>query len=95
MAKYGNIMAVFHVDQPTTTSIETMLRDLKTEFVLCEGLYFVETNSKKNTLEVINAMNGLGVQYVFFHNNIADGSLVKSNGIDKAMVGKINKIMLR
>jgi hypothetical protein len=95
MAKYGNILAVFNADQPTINSVETILKDHKTNFVVCEGLYFVETNSKKNTTDVTSALNILGVDFVLFHNNISDGSLIKSNGIDNLTVNKINKILFK
>jgi hypothetical protein len=95
MAKYGNILTVFNIDDNGKNKIENILTTNSTVFVQLNDTFFVETNSKKNTGDVIRDLNTLGIEFIFFHNHISDGSLIKSSGIDAATVQSIDGILFR
>lgn len=95
MAKYGNILTVFNTDNNAYTEIETVLTNNQTDFIKLNDTYFIETNSKKNTSDVLNDLNGVGIAFIFFHNHISDGSQIKSNGIDESNLKNINRILFK
>lgn len=94
MAKYGNIMTVVNLDTPTQTTVEQLLSSHQVSFILFNGLYYLETNSKLNTTEVIKALRNEGVSFVFFHNHNSDNSEIKSNNIEPTIVDEIKRILL-
>lgn len=93
MAKYGNILAIFTNDATTKTNVEKVLTNNSVIYVACRDLYFVETTSMTNTAKVISQLKVLGIDFLFFHNHIADGSQIRANGIDTDILVAINKIM--
>ncbi|TDD94127.1 hypothetical protein [Flavobacterium cellulosilyticum] len=95
MAKYGNILTLFNTEANENKKIDTILTKNQTTFLNLNNTYYIETNSKKNTSEVINDINALGIKYIFFHNHISDGSLIKNNGIDEDKISKINTILFK
>lgn len=95
MAKYGNILTVFNTNNGDKTQIINILTAKSCDFIQLADTFFIETNSKKNTGDVIRDLNTLGVEYIFFHNHISDGSLIKTGGIDDVTVQNINRILVK
>ncbi len=93
MANYGNIVAIFTDDANTKTEVENIFTNNQVRFANCKNLYFVETTSKTNTSTVISQIKGLGIQFLFYHNYISDGSQIRSNGIDSDLIKSINNIL--
>jgi hypothetical protein len=95
MAKYGNILTVFNADDHVKNQIETILINNMVVYLRLNDTFFVETTSKKNTADVIRDLNTLTIEFIFYHNHIADGSLIKTTGIDAATVQAIDGILFR
>ncbi len=95
MAKYGNIMTVFNSDQQTKDDIESILSNKQADYVLIDETFFIETNSKKNTGEIIKEIKNKNIEFIFFHNHISDGSKIKSDGVESDILNHIDKILLK
>lgn len=95
MAKYGNILTIFDADLNSHSKVEAILKKNKADFKKMTDTYYIETNSKQNTGDVLKDLNGIDIEYVFFHNNISDGSQIKTNKISDTLVNDINRIMLK
>ena len=95
MAYYGNILTVFNSDDQDIIQIETTLSDNNNDFTKIDNVYFVETNSKKNTRDLISKLNKIDVDFVFYHNNISDGSQIKTSGINHENKMKLKNILLK
>lgn len=95
MARYGNILALFDANQQIKNDVEDVLSDNQTNYMEFNELYFVETNSKKNTGDVIRGLQDLDIVFIFYHNNISDGSLIKSKGIKDDTIDEINTILFK
>ena len=95
MAYYGNILTVFNSDDQDIIQIETTLSDNNNDFTKIDNVYFVETNSKKNTRDLISKLNKIDVDFVFYHNNISDGSQIKTSGINQEIEMKLKNILMK
>ena len=95
MAKYGNILTILNGNDNIHSQVETVLSDNQTVYVKLKDTFYVETNSIKNTGEVIKNLNVLDIEFIFFHNQISDGSLIRSKGIDQDKMNTINMIMFK
>ncbi|MCU0440454.1 MAG: hypothetical protein MUC49_21385 [Raineya sp.] len=95
MAKYGNILTIFNSDDNKSTEVEIILANNQTVYLKLHNTYYIETNSKKNTSNVIRELNNLNIDFVFFHNHISDGSQIKSKGIDDSNINTINRILFQ
>lgn len=95
MAKYGNILTILNADDNSRTQIETVLANNRTIYAKLKDNYYIETNSKKNTAEVLKDLNVLDIKFIFFHNHISDGSLIKSRGIDDNDINTIERILFK
>ena len=95
MAYYGNILTVFNSDDQDIIQIETTLSDHNNDFTKIDSVYFVETNSKKNTRDLIRKLNKINVDFIFYHNNISDGSQIKTSGINHETKMKLKNILLK
>jgi hypothetical protein len=93
MAKYGNILTILNSDESRNSQIEIVLANNQTVFAKLKDTYYVETNSKKNTREVIKDLNSLDISFIFFHNHISDGSQIKSKGINDSEISTINRML--
>jgi hypothetical protein len=94
MASYGNILTVFNADDQGIKHIETTLIKNNNDFTKIDITYFVKTNSKKNTRDLISKLHEINVDFVFFHNNISDGSQIKTSGINPETEMKLKTILL-
>jgi hypothetical protein len=95
MAKYGNILAVIDSSPQAIIDITVILKKYQVLFESIDNLFYIETISKKNTKDIIADLNTLDIQFLFFHNNISDGSLIKSKGIDDTTIKAIQKILFK
>lgn len=93
MAKYGNIMIVYNCDDIQLEQIKSACTELGVKSEIKENSFFIETNSKVNTRDLINAITNLNIEFLFFHNNNSDGSVLESNGIDPDVLAGARKIM--
>ena len=93
MAKYGNILTVFDADQTKKDEIILILRNSGAEFENINDTFYIESNSKANTKAITDALMASGARFIFFHNNISDGSLIKAQNIHQSLVEKINHIL--
>jgi hypothetical protein len=93
MAKYGNILAIFDSGPQTIGDVTTILKKYNVLFENIDNQFYIETTSKKNTNNIIDDLNGLDILFLFFHNNISDGSLIRSKGIDDDTIDAIQKIL--
>lgn len=95
MAKYGNILTLVNPDDIITSKVKLSLTNNNNQFEHIDNVFFVETNSMKNTGELIKKLNQDNISYLFFHNHISDGSKIRSVGVDNDSKNKINKILLK
>lgn len=93
MAKYGNILALIDANQAQKDAVELLLKLHQTNYRLVNDVYFVETNSKVNTKNLVEDLNLLNLTFIFFHNNISDGSYAKYKGIDANAMAHIHQIL--
>lgn len=93
MAKYGNILAIINSEPEGISDVTAVLVKYKLIFKSIDNLFYLETTSKKNTTDIISDLNRLDIQFLFFHNNISDGSVIKSKGIDNNTINAIQKIL--
>ncbi len=92
MAKYGNILSVFNTDDNGHLQIESVLTKNLTEFTRFQNTYYIKTNSKVNTTDVIKDLKSTNIDIIFFHNHISDSSAIKSNNINNEIITNIIKI---
>lgn len=93
MAKYGNILTVFNCDNIQKEGIKTILSEKGADYENKDDVFYIKSNSKTNTREIIQEITAIEVEFIFFHNHISDGSLIKSFGLDSDTVGRINRIL--
>lgn len=94
MARYGNIMTVVNPDAQTQVTVEQLLSANGTDFLLFNGMYYIETTSKVNTADVIRALKDQGIGFVLFHNHISDNSEVKFNNVNDDIINEIKRLLL-
>lgn len=93
MAKYGNILTVFNCEDNQKEDIKTILSEKGVDYESKDNVFYIKSNSKTNTKEIIQEITALEVEFIFFHNHISDGSLIKSFGLGSDILGRINKIL--
>jgi len=93
MAHYGNILTIYDADNQQLEEVRKVLRNNNTDHEQVETSFFVETTSLDNTAKVVKDITALGVSFLFFHNRISDGSLIRTNGIEDAIATRINDIL--
>jgi hypothetical protein len=94
MAKYGNILTVFQCDESNLQRIRELLDKPGFDFLEKEQTFFISCDSKEKIGKLVEALELLGVSFIFFHNNICTGSVVRSHGIDDDFVNGIKKVLL-
>ena len=95
MAHYGNILTLVDSDEINKNNVETILLDEQVSYFIFNELFFIETTSKLNTKNVLEKLNQLTIEYLFYHNHISDGSKIKSKNIDSEITKQIKKILLQ
>ena len=93
MARYGNIMIVFNADVETMNNVKTILIENGADFENINDLYFIESNSKKNTAIIIAEIKKANIDFILFHNHISDGSRIEAIGIEPDVLKRIRKIL--
>ena len=93
MAKYGNIMTVYNCTPAQVDQIKAACKANGVISAIKENTFFIETTSKTNTTELINAITLLNAEFIFFHNNISDGSKVASNKIAPEFIASVHEIL--
>ena len=93
MAQYGNIMTVYNCNDAQVADIKAVLTAKGVVSAIKENTFFIETISKTNTRELIASLSLLNIEFIFFHNNISDGSKVESKGMDPGFITDVNKIL--
>lgn len=86
MARYENILTLFDATEAQLEQVREVLRQRNTDFEGKEHTFYVETTSKVNTRDVKNDLTALGIVFLFFHNNISDGSDIRAGGLDEDYV---------
>lgn len=81
MAKYGNILCTFRCTNDQVRALEVIFANHQTDFEQMDNVYFVETNSKTNTANVIKDIKALGIRFVIFHNHDDNGSVVDAGSL--------------
>lgn len=94
MAKYGNILMAFHADDLKKEEIKSILSVNGADSENFNEIFFIESNSKKNTDKIIAEIKKANVDFILFHNHISDGSRIESKGIEPSMLKRINKILI-
>jgi len=93
MAHYGNILTIFEATGENLEQVRNVLTDRHTDFESMDNTFFVETNSKTNTREVMDELSSLGIEFIFFHNSISDGSMIRAGGLNEDFVDRVNHIL--
>ncbi|HKR06909.1 MAG TPA: hypothetical protein VJY62_19895 [Bacteroidia bacterium] len=93
MAKYGNILTVYNCTPAQVDQVKTACNANGVISAIKENTFFIETTSKTNTTDLIKAITLLNAEFIFFHNNISDGSKVESNKIEPEFIASVNKIL--
>lgn len=92
---YGNILNVLSTDSTQISLVINLLKEKSFKFQQLNTMFFIETQSIKQTEQLNALISGLSIPYLFYHNNISDGSVICSSGVDASAVAAINKIMLQ
>lgn len=95
MAHYGNILIVYDSGNPQLQEVKEVLEHNKAVFEQVESSFFIETSSLDNTGNVVKGLNALGISFLFFHNRISDGSLIRTSAMDEDAVERINEILFK
>ena len=95
MAKYGNILTLIDPDNQTISKVKSSITSNNNLFENLDNVFFVETNSIKNTGHLIKKLNQHNINFLFFHCHHSDGSKIKSTGINPDSKNKITKILLK
>ena len=95
MAYYGNILIVYNATASQLHDVEQVLTNNNTDCERVESSFFIETSSMDNTGKVVKDLHDLGIEFLFFHNHIADGSLVDADGLSVDTVQRINEILFK
>jgi len=95
MAHYGNILIIYNADDQHLEEVKKILENNNTDHEQVETSFFVETTSLDNTANVVKDLNILGASFLFFHNRISDGSLIRTNGIEDDTVTRIDDILFK
>lgn len=93
MAKYGNILTLIDASQSDKNDIEIILVEEKADYLIFNELFFIETNSKLNTKNVLDKIQQLNIKYLFYHNHNSDGSRIRSKNIDSDIEKQIKNIL--
>lgn len=95
MAHYGNILIIYDAGNQQLEEVKKILKNNNTDHEQVEASFFVETTSLDNTANVVKDLTALGASFLFFHNRISDGSLIRTSGIEDDTVTRINDILFK
>jgi len=95
MAKYGNILIVKDCNDAIKQEVSQVIMNNNARFKDIENVYFIETNSVRNTKEVTRDFKKINMKFVFYRNKISDGSIVSSSGFDSNMINEIKDLIIR
>ncbi len=91
--EFGNILIVFETDDHLLLQVEAIILDFKMEYERFENSFFILTDSRTTTVQMVNAVKALGVEFGFFLNADPTGSFFRSQGISDGSVAKIKRIL--
>ena len=91
--KHGNILALFNADATTITTVEAIVAAHATKYKLLGQLFYIETPDIVTAQKMVTALKKTTVEFVFYYNNISNGSTVNAN-TGNPNLAAIKKIML-
>lgn len=92
MEYYGNILTLYNSTASQLNTVETMMSDNGFPFELIENTFFFGTSSIKKSKDFQKDLALLSLDYTFFFLSNADGSTIKSKGIDDDIIQHIDDI---
>ena len=91
--KHGNILALFDADEAMIAAVEAIVAANATQYKLFGSLFYIATADIDNAKKIVNALKSLGVVFLFYYNNIPNGSAVLANEGNPDL-GAIKNILL-
>lgn len=93
MAKYGNILTIYNPRIDTFQNVELILNNNQIDYLWIDSHFFLQSNSKVNTSDVVRALKDLDIEFFFFHNHDATGSFLWHKGKTNGDVEKVKSLL--
>jgi hypothetical protein len=90
---FGNILIVYETDDHLLLQVEAIILEFDMEHERFENSFFILTDSRTKTVQMVNAVRALGVEFGFFLNAEPTGSFFRSQGINDVSAAKIKRIL--
>lgn len=91
--KKGNILTLFNADAAMLATIEVLVAANATKYKLVGMVFYIQTPNIVATQTIVAALKKLAVEFLFYYNNISNGSAVLSNP-GNPNLAVVKKIML-
>ena len=91
--KHGNILALFNIDDSMRANIESIVFANATAYKILGDLIFIATADTARSQNMLTALRGLNIEFLFYYNNISNGSDVFSNDANPELA-TIRQILL-
>lgn len=89
--KHGNILALFNADAATKAAVEIIVAANANMYKVLGDLFYIATPDIDKAENIVVALKNLHVEFLFYYNNIPNGSAVLANegNPDLATIKKI------
>ena len=91
--KHGNILALFNANDTMIATVEAIVAAQATKYKILGDLFYIETPDIVTAQKIVTALKKTTVEFVFYYNNISNGSTVSANTGNPNLTS-IRKIML-
>lgn len=91
---FGNILIVYNASDDLLLQVEALILSSNQKYERFENSFFIRTETKKLTRELVAQIQALGPEYFFYHNVYPQASYFQSVGISDHSVSEIDKILI-
>ena len=77
--KHGNILALFNADEAMIAEVAAIVAANATQYKLFGNLFYIATANIDKAKNIAGALKHLPVVFIFYYNNIPNGSALLTN----------------